>query len=169
VITPAPAPEYPPEDLGKVVIGGRWRSPGRTLTEAELGLACMLSTDWHPLHADAAFAATTPLGQRVFQGGYGVLLALGIATRYPSVGSRNALALGMESWRFAAPLFVGDTVHVEVEITGLRLTSDGVRLAVNKQLRLVKQDGQVAQEGRVSSLITLSAEYGDHDIFGGRP
>jgi acyl dehydratase len=155
-----------PEDLSQVAVGGRWRSSGRTLTESELGLACMLSTDWHPIHADAAFAAASPLGQRVFQGGYGVLLALGLATRYPAVGTRQALALGTESWRFAAPLFIGDTVHVEVEITGLRRTSDGKRIVVQKQVRLVTDSGKIAQEGSVTSLVHLSAAHGDYDKIG---
>lgn len=163
-----PVAERPPEDLRDVAVGSRWSSPGRTLTESELGLACMLSTDWHPIHADASYAAATPLGQRVFQGGYGVLLALGIATRYPAVGKRNALALGMEGWRFAAPLFIGDTVHVDVEITGLRRSS-GHRVVVQKQVRLVKGNGDIVQEGRVSSLVYLGAEHGDPDNFGDAP
>jgi acyl dehydratase len=158
--------ERPPEDLAQVTVGSTWRSAGRTLTEAELVQACMLSSDWHPIHADAAYAAASPVGQRVFQGGYGVLVALGVATRYPAVGARNALALGFESWRFLAPLFIGDTVHVEVEITKLRRTSDGVRLAVEKRVRLVKDSGEVAQEGTVGSLVYLGAQDRDNDIFG---
>lgn len=158
-----------PEDLSQVAVGSRWRSAGRTLSESELGLACMLSTDWHPIHADASFAAASPLGQRVFQGGYGVLLALGVATQYPAVGTRNALALGMDSWRFVSPLFIGDTVHVEVEVTGLKRTSDGKRIAVRKQIRLVKTNGQIAQEGAATSLVYLSADHGDYQTFGDTP
>jgi acyl dehydratase len=160
--TTVPAAERPPEDLAQVALGSAWRSSARTLTESELGLACMLSTDWHPIHADASYAASSAVGQRVFQGGYGVLLALGLATRFPSVGARNALALGMEGWRFLAPLFIGDTVHVEVEITGLRRTSDGKRIAVQKRIRLVKHGGEIAQEGTASSLVYLGAEDNDH-------
>lgn len=148
-------------DLSRVSVGQRWRSEGRTLTEHELGLACMLSADWHPIHADAVYAAASAVGQRVFQGGYGILVALGLATRFPSVGQRQALALGIEDWQFRAPLFVGDTVHVEVELIELRRTSDGRRMLVKKHIRLVKKDGQVAQEGRGSSLVELSAELGD--------
>lgn len=158
--------ERRPEDLAQVEVGSTWRSGGRTLTEAELLHACTLSNDWHPIHADAAYAAASAVGQRVFQGGYGVLVALGLGTLYPSVGARNALALGMESWRFLAPLFIGDTVHVEVEITGLRRTSDGTRLAVHKRIRLVKASGEVAQEGTAGSLVYLSAQDRHNDIFG---
>jgi acyl dehydratase len=110
-------------DLTRARVGQRWRSDARTLTESELGLACMLSSDWHPIHADARYAAASAAGARVFQGGYGVLLALGLATRFPAVGARQALALGLEQWQFCAPLFVGDTVHVELELTELRQTS----------------------------------------------
>jgi acyl dehydratase len=83
-------------DLSQVHVGQRWRSDARTLSEHELSLACMLSNDWHPIHADAHYAAASAMGQRVFQGGYGVLLALGMATRFPAVGTRHALALGMQ-------------------------------------------------------------------------
>jgi acyl dehydratase len=148
-------------DLSQVQVGQRWRSDARTLSEHELSLACMLSNDWHPIHADAHYAAASALGQRVFQGGYGILVALGLATRFPSVGQRQALALGIEDWQFRAPLFVGDTVHVEVELMELRRTSDGRRILVKKHIRLVKHDGQVAQEGRGSSLVELSAAMGD--------
>ena len=67
----------------------------------------------------------------------------------------------MQDWQFRAPLFVGDTVHVEVELAELRRTSDGRRLVLKKNIRLVKHDGQVMQEGQAGSLIELSAAHGD--------
>ncbi len=153
-------------DLRAVQLGSCWRSAGHTLTEAELDLACRLSTDHHPVHTDAAYAARSPAGQRVFHGGYGVMLGLGLATAFPDVGRRTALALGVEAWRFAAPLHIGDTVHVEVEITGLRRTSDGRRLLVHKQVRLVKQTGETAHEGTAGAMVWLDAAHGDLDNEG---
>lgn len=148
-------------DLSQAQPGQRWRSEGRTLTEHELDLSCMLSTDWHPIHSDAQYARGTSLGQRVFQGSYGVLLAMGMATRFPAVGAREALALGMDNWTFRAPLFVGDRVHVEVELGQMRVTSDGRRMVVKKKVSLIKRGGEVAQEGQCTSLVKLSAEHGD--------
>lgn len=152
---------YPLLDLAQAAVGSRWTSDSRTLTESELTLACMLSTDWHPVHADADYAANTTAGKRVFQGPYGVLLAVGIATRFPAVGTRDALALGLENWRFLAPLFIGDTVHVDVEVVEKRLTSDRRRTILKRIVKLVKNTGEVAQEGLASSMIFLSAEQGD--------
>jgi acyl dehydratase len=123
----------------------------------------MLSGDWHPIHADATFAAASPVGQRTFHGGYGIFLCLGVAASFPDVGTRSAVALGTESWKFTAPLFVGDTVHVEVEIIEMRRTSDGKRAIVQRRVRLVKGGGEVAQEGVAGLLVYLSAEQGDYD------
>jgi acyl dehydratase len=146
------------EDLAKVVVGSRWRSGERTLTEAELSWACMATGDWHPIHASVPFAAASPLGRRTFHGGYGIFLTLGMAAHYPEVGARNAIALGTEAWKFTAPLFVGDTVHVEVEIAGLRRTSDGKRVIVQRRVLLVKDGGVISQEGTANLLVYLGAE-----------
>jgi len=45
-----------------------------------------------------------------------------------------------------APTFVGDTIHVEAEVTECRLTSKGDRGLVRFANRVVKQDGAVVLE-----------------------
>ena len=134
-------------------VGITWRGPARTLTEAELTWSCMTSGDWHPIHADAAFAATTASGQRMFQGSYGIHLALGMATHLPELGDSVIAALGLKDWTFRTPLFVNDTVHTEVELTGKRETRDGARAVIDRRVRLVKSTGDIAQEGQISTLI----------------
>lgn len=144
-----------PATFAGVTVGARWKSPPRTLTEAELMWACMLTGDWHPIHASAPYAAESPVGQRTFHGGYGILLALGAVSHFPEVGMRGALALGTDAWKFRAPLFIGDTIHVEIEIIGLRRTSDGKRMVVERRVQLVKADGETAQEGNANLLVYL--------------
>lgn len=137
-----------------IQMGEEWRSHGRTLTEADLAQACMTSGDWHPIHADATYAAGTPAGQRVFQGTYGIHVAVGMATPFPAaMGPEVIGALGLSEWRYLAPLVVGDTVHVEVEITGKRITSNGRRGVVERRIRLVRQDGVVVQQGLVQTMV----------------
>jgi acyl dehydratase len=64
-------------------------------------------------------------------------------------------ALGLDAWKFKAPLFVGDTVHVEVEILGKRMTSGGDKGIVQRQIRLINQKGQVVQEGRADVMLRI--------------
>jgi acyl dehydratase len=50
-------------------------------------------------------------------------------------------------------LFIGDTVHVEIEILGKRITSKADRCIVERQIRLLKQGGVVVQEGRADVML----------------
>lgn len=135
-----------------VEVGTRWQSTGRTLTEADLSWSCMSSGDWHPIHADEEFARSTPAGRRIFQGTFGLHVAAGLATAFPQLGDDVLGALGFSDWRFLQPLYVGDTLHVEVEITGKRVSSSAGRGVIERHIRLVKHDGVIAQEGRAALL-----------------
>lgn len=128
-------------------VGPRWQSTGRTLTDADLTIACMTSGDWHPIHADAEFAKTSIGQQRIFHGTYGLHVAIAIATGFPDVGSDVIGALGFSEWRFKVPLCVGDTVHVEVEISPTRLASTAGRGLNERRITLKKGDGGIAQKG----------------------
>ena len=66
------------DSFDTLAVGATWRSTGRTLTEGDLLQACMSSGDWHPIHADEAYARGTPLGRRIFQGSYGLHVATGV-------------------------------------------------------------------------------------------
>jgi acyl dehydratase len=135
--------------------GQRFVGPGRTLTETDHGLFMMLVGDWHPIHADEVYAKSMPFGRRVMHGSFGVALALGMQASLTEFADPIVGALGLESWKFAAPLFIGDTVHVEVEILGKRQTSRGDRGIVQRQIRLVNQSGAVVQEGRADVMLQL--------------
>jgi crotonobetainyl-CoA:carnitine CoA-transferase CaiB-like acyl-CoA transferase len=97
-------------DLSQVHVGQRWRSDARTLNEHELGLACMLSNDWHPIHADAHYAARGMLeaitlddGSRLAVPGFVPKLSL-----TPGGHRRNAPALGQDSDEVLRELGVTD-------------------------------------------------------------
>ena len=94
-------------------VGQRWQSTGRTLTDADLTIACVTSCDWHPIHADAEFAKESIGQQRIFHGTYGLHIAMALATKFPDLGSDVVGALGFSQWRYRTPLLIGDTVHAE--------------------------------------------------------
>ena len=141
-----------------IEVGQKWRSTGRTLTEADLTLACMTSGDWHPIHADAEFAGNSVAGQRIFQGSYGLHVAMAMATPFPDLGADVIGALGFSDWRYAAPLCIGDTVHVEVEIAAKRATSKPGRGIVERRISLKKSDGSIAQQGTAQMMARCAEE-----------
>ena len=141
-------------------VGARFVGPGRTITETDLSLSCMLTGDWHPIHADAEFAKGTPIGQRILHGPFGILLIMGMATRLPEYADEVIGATGIQEWRYHAPIVVGDTLHAETAITAKRITSDGKRAIIDRRLKLVNQHGKVIQEGVAGAMVRLAAAAG---------
>lgn len=131
----------------ELAVGMHGRSPGRTLSEADLSFSCMISGGWHPIHADVEFARKTDLKQRILHGSYCVLLATGLAAELPALGGAVITDLGINDWRYLTPVFIGDTIYAEVEITNLRISKNPTRGVLERRIRLIKADGSIAQEG----------------------
>jgi acyl dehydratase len=99
-------------------VGDRFSTAGRTVTEADVVGFAGLSGDFNSLHMDAAFAASTPHGQRIAHGLLVLAIASGLSTRLPLMKLIEKSILGLASLecRWSKPTFIGDTLHVEVEI-----------------------------------------------------
>jgi acyl dehydratase len=138
--------------------GRRFVSPRRTLTETDHQLYMMLVGDWSPIHADAEAAGGK--GTRMMHGGFGVALTLGLQTAALEFADPLIAALGLDNWRFKAPLGIGDTVFVEVEILEKRITSNADRYVLRRALRLMKSDGTLCQEGEATALLSLPKQSG---------
>jgi acyl dehydratase len=136
-------------------VGEILRGPGRTLTETDLVTFCMLTGDWHAIHADAEFAKGTKIGQRMFHGSFGIALAIGMSANLLTLRNPVIAALGLREWSFKAPLFINDTVHLELTITDKKVTSDGRRAVLGRKLRLCKHDRSTAQEGSADLMVAL--------------
>ena len=135
--------------------GQTFSSGARTLTETDLVMFCMMMGDWHAIHADEVYAKDTRIGRRMFHGTFGISLAVAQSADLLPLSNRIVAALGLKEWSFKAPLFIGDTVHTDVVISGTRVASDGRRGVISRTIRLVKQDGTSAQEGMAELLVEL--------------
>ena len=59
-------------------LGQEFTTRGRTVTEADVVGFASLTGDWHPQHADAEWAASSPFGERIAHGMLVVSLAAGL-------------------------------------------------------------------------------------------
>ena len=137
-----------------VTVGASYSVPGRAVTEADIELFAELSGDKHPIHTDDVYAATTPFGRRIAHGPFGIALAIGLFGRIPEFKETALAMTELREWSFRAPVFVGDTLSLEMTISGKRLTRSG-RGIIDRHMRLVKQDGTVTQEGTSGLLIAV--------------
>jgi 3-hydroxybutyryl-CoA dehydratase len=106
-------------------VGDRFQSRARTLTEADITMFSGLSGDYHPLHTDEEFAREGPFGGRIAQGCLTLSLATGLEfSLMGSDESRIVAFYGMDRVRFVKPVFIGDTLHLEGEVTALEDKDD---------------------------------------------
>ena len=143
--------------FNELVVGSEFIGTGRTLTEADLSIACMVSGDWHPIHSDENFAKQRGLPGRLFQGSFGILIATGMATTLPHFSDDIVGATGIREWAYRAPIFVGDTVHVRSVILNKRITSDGKRAVIERTLSLINQKDAIVQQGIAGTMVRLKS------------
>ncbi len=121
-----------------------------TLTVDQVKTYADLSGDYNPLHFDEDFTAKTKFKNLVVQGGLttGLLHAL-VAMDMPGPGT----VFLSQNWKFTAPVFIGDTITAEAEITSVHETKPVTQLAI----KITRQDGETVLEGE-AWCYTFSAE-----------
>lgn len=92
--------------------------PGRTITEMDDTLFCMLTMNHHPLHIDANYAEGTQFHQRVVVGTLVLSLAFGLSV--PDVSGKAIANLELEKVVHTAPFFHGDTLYAESTVVDQR-------------------------------------------------
>ncbi len=89
--------------------------PGKTVTEADDHLFCMITMNHHPLHSDAYFAATQSVHERnVVVGNLVYSLVLGMSV--PDVSGSAIANLEVELLVHRHPTFHGDTLYAETRV-----------------------------------------------------
>lgn len=134
-------------------VGQTFTSQGRTITETDVVLFAGWSWDTNPPHTDAESMKESRFGERIAHGMLGLSVAMGLASRLGIFEDSSIALLGVDGWRFHAPIRIGDTVHVTVEITGTRLTSAGDAGILSRRFGLTNQDGVVVQSGDIGLMV----------------
>ncbi|NPA93228.1 MAG: dehydratase [Chloroflexi bacterium] len=97
-------------------IGQQIVTAGRTITEADIVAFAGLSGDYNQLHTDAEFAKQTAFGQRIAHGLLVTSIASGLAAQTGILEGTTIAFREIRDWKFAKPVFIGDTIHVVLEV-----------------------------------------------------
>ena len=127
--------------------------PGKTVTEYDDHLFCLLTMNHHPLHLDAHYAQeTTDFKRNVVVGNYVYSLLLGMSV--PDVSGKAIANLATEDLSHPAPVFHGDTLFAESEVLDVRPSqSKQDRGVVKVHTRVFKQDGTLVAEFKRAVLV----------------
>jgi acyl dehydratase len=128
------------------------RTAERTVGERDVLAFAELSGDHNPIHVDEAAARRAGFDGRVAHGALGIALATGLVSE-SGLTRESLIALVGLSWRFSAPVRIGDTVHARVRVTGRRATSRADRGVVILAVEVVDGAGRVVQQGELTELV----------------
>ncbi len=136
-------------------LGDQDQSVGRTITEADIVNFAGLSGDFNPIHMDQAFAEKTFFKKRIAHGILVFSVASGLFTQSEmnTFMKKSVIALMEIKWKFLKPVFIGDTIHLEVEIIEKKETSKPDRGIVILKRTVVNQKGDAVQEGDIIMMI----------------
>ena len=93
---------------------GRKHCLSRTIQAADVDAFGHLSGDLNPLHMDEEFARRTPFKKRVV---HGLLTGALVSTTHTQLTGPGFAYVGQEL-KFLGPVFIGDTLNVEVTVVG---------------------------------------------------
>jgi 3-hydroxybutyryl-CoA dehydratase len=139
-------------------VGQKFSTAGRTVTEADIVAFAGLSGDYNQIHVDAEYSKNTPVGQRVAHGLLGLSIASGLAVQTGFLEGTIIAFREINSWRFLKPVFVGDTLHVDLEVLetkNLGRIGAGIVLI---ELDVVNQNDETVMKGTWSALIAVKSE-----------
>lgn len=141
-------------------VGMTMITKGRTITESDIVNFAGLSGDFNPLHTDAEYAAKTEFGQRIAHGALGLSIATGLANQLGFMEG-TVIAFTTLDWKYRAPIFIGDTIHVEIAVNQSKTVPASGGGFVIFGVKVVKQDGTVTQEGKWTLLVRSRPEAAD--------
>ncbi len=98
-------------------VGQKIGTPARTVTEGDIVTFAGVSGDYNQIHTDAEFSKSTPYGQRIAHGLLVLAIASGLAMRTGVLEGTVLAFREINEWKFSKPTFIGDTVHVVLEVT----------------------------------------------------
>ena len=128
---------------------------GRTVTESDIVNFAGLSGDYNQIHTDAEYSQKSLAGQRVAHGLLILSIASGLAVQTGMMEGTVIYFREITEWKFVKPVYIGDTIHVVVEV---KETKDMRRIgagSVSMELEVRNQRDEIVHRGLWNVLVAL--------------
>lgn len=133
-------------------VGDKATSPTRTITEADIVMFAGLSGDFNEIHTSETFSQGNAFGRRIAHGILGLSIASGLAFQMGFLLGTVEVFRGIE-WEFTAPIYIGDTIRMEAEVTETKAFPRLGNGKVTFKVQVKKQDDTVVQRGTWTLLV----------------
>jgi 3-hydroxybutyryl-CoA dehydratase len=134
-------------------LGQQFTTPARTVTEGDIVGFAGLSGDYNQIHTNAELAKSTPYGQRIAHGLLVLSIASGLAMRSGVLEGTVLAFREINEWKFIKPVFIGDTVHVEITVAETKPLPRIGGGAIGLGLVVKNQQDETVMKGRWTVLV----------------
>ena len=136
-----------------LVVGTKATSPPVEITEQLGELPRRLGGYTHPLFSDEPYPRPgLPFERRPVPGELTLFLLGGLAEQSGLFDESVIALVGIDDVRFLEAAMVGDTLRLELEVAGRRVTSGGDKVVVDFLWRALKEDDSEVLTARISML-----------------
>lgn len=125
----------------------------RTITESDVVSFAGLTGDFNQIHIDAEFSQNSPFGQRVAHGLLVLSISMGLVVQTGVMEGTVLAFREIQEWKFSKPVFLGDTLHVELIVVE---TKEIPRLAGGSVLieaKVINQRAEIVNKGVWNALV----------------
>lgn len=105
--------------------------PGKTITDNEHSLFCLMTMNHHPIHIDKEFAKKTKFRKQLVVGTYIFSLVVGMTVRDISI--KAEANLNYSKINHLRPTFIGDTIYAKSKIISIKNTKSKKYKILNVQ------------------------------------
>lgn len=134
--------------------GEEWVTPTRTITETDVVMFAAMSGDYNELHTSAEVTRHNQFGQRIAHGLLGLSISHGLLFRTGYLDQTAIAFLGVDQWKFLAPIFFGDTIRVKFSVVEKKASKSKTdRGVITLYLEMLNQDDTVVQSGYKTIMI----------------
>ena len=91
-----------------------------------------------------------------------LIFSVGVGMTANTINPR-AMSYGYDHLRFIRPVFIGDTIHVRIEVLQKEARPRGRRGVIHWQRQIINQEGKVVQEGVSVTLVEGKAPDKEKD------
>lgn len=134
-------------EVGQTVV-----TVGRTITEGDIVRFAGLSGDFNQIHTDADYAAQEMFGERIAHGLLVLSIASGLAVQ-TGIIEGTVMAFRELDWKFSRPVKIGDTLHAEIEVEGIKAVPRLGGGNVVMKVTMINQEDTVVHRGHWVMLV----------------
>ncbi len=128
-------------------VGQKLDTQKRTVTEDDIMTFARLSGDDNRIHTDPEFSKTTLYGKQIAHGLLGLSIASGLAWQTGILDGTVIAFREINEWKFVKPLFIGDTIYVEIEIMEAKALPRIGAGSVTIRMEVKNQNAEVCHRG----------------------